>query len=293
MISSMTGFGRHELTEKGLRVTVEIRSLNNRFLDVFVKISRKYNLFEEDVKALVQEVIARGKIDVSINIEGVAESVQQVSVNLPLAKQYFEAIKSLQDEFGVDISLKPENLLGFEGIFERVIPEKMNEKVKNVVLKAVKAALTELTNHKREEGKNLSIDCKMRLDRIAASVKDVRRLVKERRVESLENLTARITKVLENVEKVDPRRLELEAALMAEKFDVSEECVRLESHLKLFRSALGSKDAAGRRLDFILQEMNREANTIASKSNNYKISEEVVSIKQEVDRLKEQIRNVE
>jgi len=293
MISSMTGFGRCEMTENGCRISVEVRSLNNRYLDIFVKIPRRFGELEDELKNIVREELSRGKIDISVNIEGLDESIQQVSINLPLAKQYFAAVRQLEKTFNAPITLKPENLLSFDDIFERNIPEDQAKKVRQQTVRTLKAALSELKKHKREEGKNLAKDSRMRLERITGSIRRVRKLVRKHRVENLENLRTRIIRALDGIEKVDPVRLELEAAIMAERFDVSEECVRLESHVKLFRDALNTKGAVGRRLEFILQEMNREANTIAAKSGNFTISEEVVRIKQEVDRLKEQIRNVE
>jgi len=293
MLVSMTGFGRCESTLDGLRVVVEMRSLNNRYLDIFIKMPRKFNTFEDELKHMVRSELSRGKIDVSVNIEGLTDTIEEVSINLPLAKQYFDSIKVLSGQFDQPIELKAENLLTFEGIFERTMSEKQAMTIKKLVSKTLLGALKELKKHKREEGRNLTADCRKRLDRIAAAVKNIRKLVKERHAGDYEHLKKRIVKTLEEVEKVDPRRLEMEAAIMAERFDVSEECVRLESHIKLFKASLQSSGSVGRRLDFILQEINREANTISAKSNNFNISEEVVRIKEEVERLKEQVRNVE
>ncbi|MFC1561456.1 YicC/YloC family endoribonuclease [candidate division KSB1 bacterium] len=293
MLASMTGFGRCELTENGCRIVVEARSLNNRFLDIYVKMPRRFGEFEDDIKSIVRDELSRGKIDISLNIEGLSDSIEKIAINIPLARQYFDAVSRLGKEFNREIELRPEHLMQFDEIFEKSVSEQQSRIVRDLILKTLKGALHELKKHKSAEGKNITKDCRMRLERISRSVKDIRKQVKIRRSEDYDNLKNRIVRLIEDIEKVDPRRLEMEVAVMAEKFDVSEECVRLESHLKLFREAITVKGPVGRKLDFILQEINREANTISAKSNNFDISENVVRIKEEVERLKEQVRNVE
>ncbi|MFC1477113.1 YicC/YloC family endoribonuclease [candidate division KSB1 bacterium] len=293
MLVSMTGFGRRELVENWCKVVVEARSVNNRYLDVFVRMPRKFNSIEDEIKDVVRAQFARGKIDIVVVIEGIKNVIEGITINTALARQYFNALETLKEEFNQPIELKPENFLLFEGIFERSLSEEQSRFLKKLVMKTLKVTLADLKKHRREEGKNLTIDCRMRLDRIAESVKMVRKRVKERRNKDFETLRNRILKVVQDIDKIDPRRVEMEVAIMAERFDVAEECVRLESHLKLFRNALKETGQVGRRLDFILQEINREANTISAKSNNFDIAEEVVRIKEEVEKLKEQIRNVE
>lgn len=293
MISSMTGFSRYELIEKGCHVVVEVRSLNNRFLDIFVRLPHKFSELENKLKNIVRNELFRGKIDVIITVAGLDEPIEKVSVNLPLAKQYFEAFQMLEKTFNVPVSIKPEDLLKIENLFEYAISEEQLAWVEKLVQKTLKGALRELKKHKREEGCNIAVDFRQRLNIISNSLKNIRKTFRTRHKEDFKQLKTRISKVLKDVEKIDSQRLEIEAAIMAEKFDISEEIVRIDSHLKMFRNSLASNSSVGRRLDFILQEINREANTISAKSNNVLISQEVVRIKEEIDRLKEQVRNIE
>ena len=293
MITSMTGFSRYELTEKGCQVVVEIRSLNNKFLDVSVKLPRRLTEYEDDLKKIVHQEISRGKIDVTVSLGGLDEIVQKVAVNAPLARQYIKAFKQLEYECGTPIAVKPEDLLKIEDLFEYSISNKQLQWVKSVVEKSLKKALKELKKHKQEEGKNLIKEIRSYIRSIAHSLKKIQKIAKSRHTEDYKQLRERIIKLVQDTEMLDQRRLELEIAIMAERFDVTEECVRIESHLKLFIDALASSGTVGRRLDFILQELNREANTISAKSNNVAISQEVVHIKEEIERLKEQVRNIE
>jgi uncharacterized protein (TIGR00255 family) len=289
----MTGFSRCELTEKGCQVVVEIRSLNNKFLDVSIKLPRRLTEYEDDLKKIVHQEISRGKIDVTVSLGGLDEIVQKVAVNAPLARQYIKAFKQLEYECGTPIAVKPEDLLKIEDLFEYSISNKQLQWVKNVVEKSLKKALKELKKHKQEEGKNLIKEIRSYIRSIAHSLKKIQKIAKSRHTEDYKQLRERIIKLVQDTEMLDQRRLELEIAIMAERFDVTEECVRIESHLKLFIDALASSGTVGRRLDFILQELNREANTISAKSNNVAISQEVVHIKEEIERLKEQVRNIE
>ena len=293
MIASMTGFSRYETTSKECTVVIEIRSLNNRFLDIFVKLPRKFTEFEDDIKNLVRKEISRGKIDVSIIIKGFEDAGNEMSVNMPLAKKYFNMFKSLEKSFGVPVTVKPEDLMKIDDLIQFNTSPKRREWLRKLILRSMVVALKDLKKHKYEEGKNLSDDFLKRLNMISDSLKSILKKFKSRHVEDFKHLRSRIARVLKDFDKLDKQRMEIEAAYIAEKSDISEECVRIDSHLKMFKNSLRSKGAVGRRLDFILQEINREANTISSKSNNVLISQEVVRIKEELDRLKEQVRNIE
>jgi len=293
MISSMTGFGRGESSAYGVSVNVEARSLNNRFLEVWVKLPRKFISFEEELVKISKDTFSRGKVDFTIIIDGINESMQELEVNTLAVDQYISAFKKIEKKIGSDFGFKAENLLQYDDIFVWSIPEGSKDKIRKLVVKNFKKAVSELKKHRTEEGKNLAKDFAERLKRISQLIVIIRQLVEERHLEDYEKLKQRLLKVLNDVEKIESERTAIEAAYMAEKFDISEECVRLESHIKLFNNAMKRGGVVGRKLDFILQEMNREANTISSKSNNFTISKEVVEIKEEIDRIKEQVRNVE
>ncbi|MFC1564520.1 YicC/YloC family endoribonuclease [candidate division KSB1 bacterium] len=293
MISSMTGYGRAENTVNGCTVVVEAKSLNNRYLEIYIRMPRKFTSFEEELESIARTELSRGKVNFIISIEGLFHSLEVLNINLPVAEQYYKALRALQKKFNTESEISPEHLLKIEDVFEWTMPEEKEEKLRKVVIKTFRSAIKTLQKHKIEEGKNLKSDFKKRLDKLSAALKEISILVKERHAEDHENLRKRINKVLNDIDRIDPERMNIEAAIMAEKFDVSEECVRLDSHIKMFKETINKGGVVGRRLDFILQEMNREANTISSKSNNFKIAAEVVIIKEEVERIKEQIRNVE
>ncbi len=293
MISSMTGYGRAENTVNGCTVVVEAKSLNNRYLEIYIRMPRKFTSFEEELESIAREELSRGKVNFIVSIEGLFRSMEELSINLPLAEQYMNAFKELEEKFNTNSNISPEHLLKVEDVFEWTMSEDNEEKLRKSIVKTFKNAVMMLKRHKREEGKNLIVDFRERLKKLSDALKNIKAAVKDRHIEDYDNLKKRIKKVLRDLERIDPERIEVEAAIMAEKFDVSEECVRLDSHIKMFRETLKSGDVVGRKLDFILQEMNREANTISSKSNNFQIAGEVVIIKEEIERIKEQLRNVE
>ncbi|MCP4726615.1 MAG: YicC family protein [bacterium] len=293
MISSMTGYGRAENTVNGCTVVVEAKSLNNRYLELYIRMPRKFSSFEEELEGIARAELSRGKVNFIISIEGLFRSMEELSINLPVAEQYMNALRSLEKKFDTSSNVSPEHLLKIDDIFEWTMPADKEEQLRKIIVKTFKTAVQMLKKHKKEEGKNLIVDFRSRLTTLSGALKKIKVTVKDRHIEDYENLKKRLQKVLRDLERIDPERLNTEAAIMAEKFDISEECVRLDSHIKMFRETLSLGGVVGRKLDFILQEMNREANTISSKSNNFKIASEVVVIKEEVERIKEQLRNVE
>ncbi len=293
MISSMTGYGRAEANYEGCSIVVEARSLNNRYLEIFIRQPRKFGSFEEDLEKIAKENLSRGKVNFNISFEGLYSSLEELSINMEVAEQYYKAFMQLGDKFNSEVTITPEHLLKFDDVFEWNFPEDKKEKLKKHVIKAFKECVKNLKKHKTEEGRNLAKDFKTRLKNIEAALKIIKKNVQNRHVEDYENLKKRILKLLNDIDRIDPDRMAMEAAFMAEKFDINEECVRLESHIKMFRDVLREGGIIGRKLDFLLQEMNREANTISSKSNSFDIAKEVVIIKEEVERIKEQIRNLE
>lgn len=293
MVSSMTGYSRCETNSKDCTVIIEIRSLNNRYLDIYIKLPRRFSEFENEFKNTVRDELSRGKIDVSITLANLEESDQNITFNKSLALKYIEVFKSIEDTFDVPITVKPEDLLKIDDLFEFSTSSEQNERIRIQIQRSLKTALKDLKRHRREEGNNLASDLKKRLNFIENSVKNIKKIFKTRHKEDFQKIKSRIAKIVDAFETIDPQRMEIEAAFIAEKSDISEECVRIDSHLKMFRNSLKHNESTGRRLDFILQEINREANTISAKSSNVDISQAVVRIKEEIDRLKEQVRNIE
>ena len=293
MIRSMTGYGRSETGDAGSRFSIEIRSLNNRYLDIQIKMPRGLAVLESRVKKTVQERFSRGRFDVSIMRSSEQESCGRLVVNEALAAEYIGILEDLKKRFGlsgdVDLSLVTglADLITMTGIKED--PEQHWQ----IISKGMSQALDELDVMRNDEGALLAEDIGERLDTVDRTGKAIRSQVPV----GVENARKRMTDTLNRLlsEQPDPVRLAQEIAVLAERTDVTEELTRLECHMTQFRSLLGgsSREAVGRKLDFLLQEMGREVNTIASKAMDAQISMDVVNVKAELEKIREQVQNIE
>lgn len=294
MVKSMTGYGRAEKTVEGCTITVELRSVNNRYLDCNVRIPRLYLFAEDAIKTRVQRTISRGKVDVFVTLDNAAGSKTKVSVNKPVADSYYAALQELIETYGLgnqnDISVSllsrfPDVLLAQE---EEQDVEKMAEDICSVL----DLALTDFDQMRTREGERMKEDV---LNRAALIEKKVS-MVEERSPETVSEyrakLEARMNEVLANTQ-IDPARILTEAAIFADKVAVDEETVRLRSHIAQLREMLENGGAVGRKLDFLIQEFNREANTIGSKCSDIEIARHVVDVKAEIEKIREQIQNIE
>jgi len=292
MVFSMTGYGRGEVQIENETVLVEVKSLNNRFLDIALRIQKKFSVFEDKIKELIQREVVRGRIDVFITTSEDQEKSFIIKPNLELAKGYLAVLKDLQKELSlpgevtINDLLKYEDILTFEYCSEDVdyFWPKINEALKN--------ALEELNKMRRSEGQNLEKDLRARVHSMDSRLCEIEKISENKAEEEYKKLKQKIGELLDDDTGVDENRLEMEIALISEKVDITEECTRLKSHISLFLESLDKETAIGRRLEFILQEMNREVSTIAAKCNSSEITHKVVELKEEIEKLREQSRNI-
>ncbi len=292
MVRSMTGFGRAKYSENGLDITVEFKSVNHRYFEFTSRLPKGYMFLDEKLKSFCQQRISRGKVEAAVIIEDNSESAAVVEINGAYAGAYLAAVKDMSRRYGIKNDVKMSSLVTNPELFmvkKQAVPE---ETVTEAVLKTAEEALQSFISMREAEGERLKSDVKTRTDFILEKVA----FVEERSPETVkayrEKLEQKIKELIGDVQ-VDEQRLLTETAIFADKVAVAEETVRLKSHIRQFCSLLDSDEPIGRKLDFIVQEMNREANTIGSKAQNIEIAHTVVDIKSEIEKIREQIQNIE
>jgi uncharacterized protein (TIGR00255 family) len=292
MIRSMTGYGRVQQTVDGLNILFEIKSVNHRFFDFSSRIPRMYGFIEDKLKTYIQNYISRGKVDVFMTIDSVNGEDAQVKLNYGLAKSYIEALRELQSKYDLVDDISVSTVARYSDIFTVIKPPDDEERVWNAVKKAAGRALSDFVAMREAEGERLKTDIVARARSVSKLVDMVEKRSPETVEEYRQKLTSRMTELLTDA-AVDENRIVLEAAIYADKVSVTEETVRLKSHLAQFEIMLDGNDPVGRKLDFLMQEMNREANTIGSKATDVEIAGIVVDIKAELEKIREQIQNLE
>ena len=292
MLKSMTGYGRAERTLDGRTVTVELRSVNNRYLDCNVRMPRLYLFAEEGFKAQVQKTISRGKVDVFITLEGAGTQALAVSVNRPVADGYYAALRELAELYGLNGDIPISLLSQFPDVLLAEKAEEDADQTAQEISAALTQALLDFDQMRTREGAKLEEDILSRAARIEELVEQVKSRSPETVSEYRARLEERMNEVLANLQ-LDPARILTEAAIFADKVAVDEETVRLTSHIAQLREMLSQGGAIGRKLDFLIQEFNREANTIGSKCSDVEITGQVVDIKAEIEKIREQVQNVE
>ena len=292
MIKSMTGYGRAQGSFSGGDITVEVKSVNNRYLDCGVKLPRGYAYLEEGVKSQVQKAISRGKVDVFITINAAGADNVKISVNEPVAKGYIDAMHRLVQEYGIQDDISASAISRFSDVFLVEKQEQDENEVKSAISGVVAEALDAFDAMRTREGEALKTDLLQKAEGILTLVSKVEErspiTVKAYR----ERLAAKMQEVLED-RQIDEARIIQEAAIYADKVAVDEETVRLRSHVDQLQNMLSEGGVIGRKLDFLMQEMNREANTIGSKCNAVEQARNVVNIKSELEKIREQIQNIE
>ena len=288
----MTGYGRGVVTASEYAITIDIKSINHRFLETYFKLPKVYSFLEDRLRREISSRLSRGKIELIINIDKFIAEENLVEINKPLAASYIKAIHELKSEFVLDSEIDLSTLLRFTDIFKIAQPEEDQEKLAELATEALASALSNLIETRKLEG-----------DRLVSAVRERVGLIDEMRLKLIdlapqvvinyqEKLSKRITELLAGVEP-DQTRLATEIAIFADKSDISEELVRIESHLHQFLSTLQLSEPIGRKLDFLIQELNREINTVGSKANELKISQIVIEFKAELEKIREQIQNIE
>ena len=292
MIKSMTGYGRAREMLHKRDITVEVRSVNNRYLDCTVKMPRMYGFAEDAVKQHVQKAISRGKVDVFITVDASAADVAKVTVNRELAAQYAAALGELAEVCGTEPHVTPETLSRFPDVLTVTKADEDLETVSADLCAVLDEALQAYNAMRAVEGAKLAEDVGNRLTYIENYTSQVEKRSPETVAEYRAKLTARMQEVLQST-TIDEQRILTEAAIYADKVAVDEETVRLRSHVAQLRTMIASDEPMGRKMDFLIQEVNRESNTIGSKCNDVAIAQVVVGLKAEVEKMREQVQNVE
>lgn len=293
MIISMTGFGRGEATDNGITATVEIKSLNSRYLDLSTRLPQRLQDKELEVKELVQKTVNRGKLNITFFVSESKDEGPSIRVDEKKVKGYTQILENLRDISGIDDPVTIKDITQFNDVFineeedEEVIEQKW-EVAQKALLKAVESLLKMRT----QEGDQLKNDLVDRIEFIEKNLEIITDETNGRAEEARDKLLERIHNLIDE-DKIDPERLEMEVAILVDKMDVTEEIVRLRSHLKFFLEAVEQPEPAGRRLNFLTQEINRELNTIGSKANNSDIAQYVVKCKEALEQIREQVQNVE
>lgn len=292
MIKSMTGYGVGTSEYNGKTFTVEIKAVNYRYSDFSVKLPRVYIFLEDALRKAAGEKIRRGKVDIFLNIEKGAKEGECVSVNTSLAKSYLDALNALSEELEIPVSAKAETFLRIPDIFSVESEEEDPEAVSSAVLEALDKALIGFDEMRKVEGKKLYDDLCEHLSFIENATHEIEKYSPSIVTEYRKRLEDKMREVLEN-NTYDESRLMTEVAIFSDKVNVNEEVVRLKSHAEQFRNLIASDESVGRKIDFLIQEMNREINTIGSKSNDLTVARIVIDVKAEIEKLREQIQNIE
>lgn len=292
MVKSMTGYGRAREMHNGRDITVEVRSVNNRYLDCTVKMPRAYIFAEDRMKARVQQAISRGKVDVFVTIDASAADAAVVAVNEPLACGYYDALTRLKTMFDLPGDVTPEVLAKFPDVLAVTKAEEDVEAIAADICAVLDDALTSYNAMRAVEGEKLAADVAGRVTTIETVVGKVEERSPQTVAAYRQRLETKMQEVLQST-TIDESRILTEAAIFADKIAVDEETVRLRSHIAQLRAMLVSDEPVGRKLDFLIQEVNRECNTIGSKCNDLTIAQNVVNMKAEVEKIREQVQNME
>lgn len=293
MIKSMTGFGHAEHSDEKRSITVDIKTVNHRYCDFFVHMPRAYSFAEEKVKAAIRETVRRGKIDVTITVDSAADDDVKLELNKALARQYYEKLTELSDAFDVMGNISLEYLASMPDVIKTTQSHPDEEEITEAILIPVRDAARKLDEMRITEGRKLESDLLKKRGTILGYLSEIEKRAPEVPAVYAEKLKSRIAELLGSETEVPEERIAQEAAIFADRCCVDEEITRLHSHLDQFAAIIAENGANGKRLDFLVQEMNREANTIGSKANDLAITEQVLKIKAEVEKIREQVQNIE
>lgn len=292
MIKSMTGYGKSEQTIDSLNVTVEIKSVNHRYFEFSARVPREYGSLEEKLKKYCNSLITRGKVECYVSVEDLEEREMEVNVNETLAAGYVKALKELSERFGLKDDISAVTLSRYPDVITLHKASEDEERIWNAVKTVAETAVSKFIEMRETEGSKLRGDILSRADYIIECVEFIEGRSPETVREYNEKLKQRMKELLGDA-AVDEQRLLNEAAIYADKIAVDEETVRLRSHISQLREFMNSSEAIGRKLDFLVQEINREANTIGSKAQDVDIAKKVIAIKAEVEKIREQVQNIE
>ena len=293
----MTGFGRGEYSDEISKVTVEIRSVNHRYLDIFVKMPRRYSFAEDTIKSAIKERVHRGKVEVSVSVDNIGKSDSDVRLDKELAARYYNVLSELRDrfDFGEESRVSLSLIAKMPDVIVTTPAAEDEEAMAKRLLGATSKALDDFCSMREAEGEKLAADLSARADTIQEIRDHIDKRAPEIEKEYAAKFKARVEEILGGVYEVPEERIALEAAIFADKANITEELVRLGSHISQLRKFLQSdgREAIGKKIDFLIQEMNREANTIGSKSNDREITSSMLELKAEIEKVREQVQNIE
>ena len=293
MVHSMTGYGRAECEKNGRRILIEINSLNNRYCEVMIRLPKTLSHFESCLKEMVLERVSRGKVIIVVNIEESAESLAaRLELNKDVARMYYKILSNLKQELDLPGDIDINQFVVLPDLIKPSEEEIDEEKLKDEIISCLKPALDDFIKMRAAEGKRLMEDITGHIDRIEKSMLEAEASAKANIELYNEKLKSRLRELLAEV-PVSDEMVANEAAVVADKSDITEECVRIKSHLEMFRNAYDSDEPIGKKMNFILQELYREANTIGSKSISPEISRNVIMMKEEIEKVREQVQNLE
>ena len=293
MIKSMTGFGRCELADGERKFTIEMKGVNHRYLDVNIRMPKKLNFFETAIRNLLKQSVSRGKVDIFITYEDLSEGQAVLKYNETLAKEYLVCLKQMEESFGLENDIRVSTLSRYPEVLTMEEQALDAEEIWNVLKKAMEGALEQFVETRIMEGENLKKDILSKLDGMQKLVAYIEERSPEIVKEYREKLEENVKELLED-SQIDDGRIAAEVVIFADKICTDEEVVRLKSHISHMQEVLRSEESGiGRKLDFIAQEMNREANTILSKANDLEVSNCGIDLKTEIEKVREQIQNIE
>ena len=293
MMKSITAYARAHKTAEEINVSTEIRSYNSRHLDVSLRIMHGYNVLEEKIKALIIEKIDRGRIEVSLQINDGSDEAYNFEINIPKARAYYDRLVQLKDQLDLHSEITVDLLVREGGVILSVEIYRDMDAVWPVVRDCVDEALNNLVEMRKKEGEFIALDITGRINRIEKSVNLIEKESSDLLYHYQQRLKERIVALTRDMVDIDPERITQEAAFLAGKSDISEEIVRVASHIKQFRTIMKSEEPAGRKLNFLLQELHREFNTMGSKTEKAHVSHTIVEVKSELEKIREQLQNVE
>ena len=289
---SMTGYGKAVANNEIFTVSVEIKSVNNRFLDMTVRLPKELSSEEIYIREFLKGKVIRGKIFIYVNVEQNQQNGNELFIDWQAAEKKVKLLQTIKEKFALNDEVKLNHLLMFPDLFAMDLEALVEEQIRPLILEALQTALQEFLRMREQEGANLLKDLKNTLNKIETLVKEIKTIAPENVQTEFERLFKNVKNLIEE-QNIDQGRMEQELAILADRVDITEECVRLQSHVDLFKQTLNKPEDIGKRLNFILQEMHREANTINSKTTMLEISHKVINIKEEIEKLREQVQNIE
>ena len=292
MIKSMTGFGRCEVLKDSRKFTVELKSVNHRYLDVNIRMPKKLNFFETSIRTLLKSYADRGKVDIFITYEDLSQSQVSVKYNAALAAEYLKYLNQMAEEFSLDNDVRVSTLSRYPEVFTMEECSEDEDELWNGLKEALEGAFSQFVEMRTKEGERLKEDILLKLDLLSEQIRFIEERSPQIIAEYRTKLEEKMRELLEDTQ-IDDNRIAAEVILFADKICTDEEVVRLKSHIQPMKETLEESNGIGRKLDFIAQEMNREANTILSKANDLDISNRAISLKTEIEKIREQIQNIE